>query len=101
MRLDLTDQAREYIRAHGGHALIITTTPHGCCGGTGAPMLQIGTGRPAKDPGEYLHFEEGGAAVHVPNELNHLPRLSVSLKQFLWFRALVVTGPDEVEVRQE
>lgn len=64
-------------------------------------MLQINTERPAQDPDEYLKFEEGGVAVHVPGQLGHLPRLSVSLKRFLWFRALAVDGPDEVGVRQE
>lgn len=88
MRIEITDEAQEYIKENGYTAMIYISTITGCCGGT-APLPQIHLGLP-KDLSGYEQEVIGEITIFINKSIVADKQIEITLGKLFRFKKLSV-----------
>ncbi|MBE0489351.1 MAG: hypothetical protein IBX53_09745 [Halomonas sp.] len=89
MAIEVTEQAREWLKRKGGIATVRLSPRHGCCGG--GAELAVAEARTPDEPERYTRLDLDGVTLHIDPTLVD-QGLRVDVEGFLGLRHLFVEG---------
>lgn len=98
-RVDISEAAKQWLRARGGDVTLRHARRHGCCGGS--VDIPVADPHAPADPKRYTHTRIDGLDVYIAPALRAAEPVRVGLEGFWRWRRLTVEGAALASTRAE